>query len=67
MLVSGQNDRHYQKLASVNLRESRSLSPEELLERMIQRENVVINIIPVVVVAEWLRRFTRNPLGSPRY
>ncbi len=21
---------------------------------------------PVVVVAEWLRRWTRNPLGSPR-
>ena len=45
--------------------ESWSLSPDELLETMISLEKVGDNII-VVVVAEWLRRWTRNPLGSPR-
>ena len=26
----------------------------------------VVTYVTVVVVAEWLRRWTRNPLGSPR-
>ena len=35
MLVSGQNDRHYQKLGCFSYGESRSLSPDKLLERVI--------------------------------
>ena len=65
MLVSGQNDRHYQKFGCFSFGESRSLSPDNLLERVISPEKDVKHR-PVVVVAEWLRRRNRNPLGSPR-
>ena len=64
MLVSGQNDRH-QKLGCFSFGESRSLSPDKLLERVISPEKDVKHR-PVVVVAELLRRRNRNLLGSPR-
>ena len=65
MLVSGQNHRHYQKLGLCRFGESKSLSPDKRLERVIELEKVGDDIA-LVVVAEWLRRWTRNPLGSPR-
>ena len=65
MLVSRQNHRHYQQLGLCRFGESRNLLPDKLLERVIYLGKVGENTV-VVVVAEWLRRWTRNPLGSPR-
>ena len=46
-----------------------------LLSRLVEWQQLSIRVLPttraqsffqVVVVAEWLRRWTRNPLGFPR-
>ena len=40
---------------------------KQLAARCVARVAILIVLLPsVVVVAEWLRRWTRNPLGSAR-